>query len=34
MAKSVYVCDHDAEVAIKTMMAEVVGNAVVPANVI
>ena len=33
MAKSVYVCDQDADVAIKTMMAAVVGTAVVPAHV-
>ena len=33
MAKSVYVCDKDADVAIKTMMAAVVGTAVVPAHV-
>lgn len=29
----VYVCDQDADVAIKTMMAAVVGTAVVPAHV-
>ena len=33
MAKSVYVYDQDADVAIKTMMAAVVGTAVVPAHV-
>lgn len=33
MAKSVYVCDQDADVAIKTMMAAVVGTAVIPAHV-
>ena len=33
MAKSVYVCDQDADLAIKTMMAAVVGTAVVPAHV-
>ena len=33
MARSVYVCDQDADVAIKTMMAAVVGTAVVPAHV-
>lgn len=32
MAKSVYVCNQDADVAIKTMMAAVVGTAVVPAH--
>mgnify|MGYP007000558802 CR=1 FL=1 len=33
MAKSVCVCDQDADVAIKTMMAAVVGTAVIPAHV-
>lgn len=33
MTKSVYVCDSDADVAIKTMMAAVVGTAMVPAHV-
>ena len=33
MEKSVYVCDQDADVAIKTMMAAVVGTAVIPAHV-
>ena len=33
MAKSVCVCDQDADVAIKTMMAAVVGTAVVSAHV-
>lgn len=33
MTKSVYVCDNDADVAIKTMMAAVVGTAMVPAHV-
>ena len=33
MTKSVYVCDQDADVAIKTMMAAVVGTAVIPAHV-
>lgn len=33
MAKSVCVCDQDADLAIKTMMAAVVGTAVVPAHV-
>ena len=32
MAKSVYVCDQDADVAIKTMMAAVVGTAEIPAH--
>ena len=33
MAKSAQVCDQDADLAIKTMMAAVVGTAVVPAHV-
>lgn len=33
MTKSIYVCDQDADVAIKTMMAAVVGTAIVPAHV-
>lgn len=33
MAKSVYVCDQDADVAIKAMMGAVVGTAIIPAHV-
>lgn len=33
MTKSVYVCNQDADVAIKTMMAAVIGTAVIPAHV-
>lgn len=33
MTKSIYVCDQDADVAINTMMAAVVGTAIIPAHV-
>lgn len=33
MARSIYVCDNDADVAIKTMMGTVVATAAVPAHV-